>query len=86
MLEQASRRVRIRPMTVKRVVTIFTMVLTVSAVAGCQDKPFMDETARSPYTRYSLLRGKYRPTERTDEFGVKRKALEERLSPLETSY
>ena len=55
----------------------------VSLAGGCQRSPFNDDLARTPYERYMALRGLDRPLTVSDEFGVERKALRERLSPLE---
>lgn len=60
----------------------FGVALTLGFVSGCQESPFRSDLPRTPYERYQVLRGDYRPVSTEDEFGVDQKALRQRLAPL----
>lgn len=59
------------------------VAMLVGTMAGCQKKLFPPELPRSPYDRYSLLRGRDRPQVELDAYGAERPALRQRLAPLE---
>lgn len=58
------------------------LVLGVLAVGGCAKSLFPEDTPRSPYERYQMLRGQEAPKTYTDVFGVERPNIRERLKPL----
>lgn len=62
------------------------MVLMVSAggliLSGCEKPVFPPSAQRTPYERYQVLRGEYRPPTETNAFGGEQPALRDRLTPL----
>ena len=59
-------------------------ILCLCGGGGCVDPLFPEDQARSPFERYSSLRGNEVPKEDLDAFGRPRSALRARLAPLET--
>lgn len=55
-------------------------------LAGCQPALFPDRQQRTPFERFQLLHGDYRPKTRTTEFGAQVPDLRARLRPLEETY
>jgi hypothetical protein len=49
---------------------------------GCQQPLFPEDAPRTPYERYMVLRGQYRPATEQDAYGQERPLLRERLRPL----
>ncbi len=66
----------------KERLTAATVALAVVAMGGCAKQLFPEDTPRSPYERYQMLRGQDRPKTYVDVFGIERPALRERLKPL----
>lgn len=66
-----------------KTITLLTLGLTFLSLTGCNQSLFDDETPRSQYERYSLLRGEYRPMRESNRAGLDRPNLRERLAPLE---
>lgn len=58
------------------------MGLALLAGVGCEKPLFPDNTARSPYERYMVLRGEDRPAKEFNAFGGEEPALRARLRPL----
>jgi len=59
-------------------------VLITPLFMGCKaDKLFPNDLPRSPFSRYSALRGGEPPMTETDEFNQERPALRARLTPTE---
>lgn len=69
-------------MTTDRPVTAMAAMAVVLLSGGCAKELFPEDTPRSPYERYQMLRGQDRPKTYTDVFGVERPAIRERLKPL----
>lgn len=58
------------------------LIAVVVMLVGCHEPLFPDDVPRSPYERYSTLRGKDpTPTER-NQYGIPQPALRKRLRPL----
>ena len=59
------------------------LILATLGLVGCHDPLFPDDVPRSPYERYSTLRGvDPTPTER-NAYGIQQPALRKRLRPLQ---
>ena len=54
-----------------------------TCLCGCNDALFPKDQPRSPYERYSDLRGQTRPAMETKSSGREGPALRQRLAPLE---
>ena len=55
------------------------VVLVLPAMLGCQDPLFTDDSLRSPFERYDIVRDQNAPAFLEDEFGRKRPNLRGRL-------
>lgn len=60
------------------------MACGLAVLSGCQEPLFPERYARNPYERYQTLRGQYRPSTETNEFGAEEPALRRRLQPLDS--
>lgn len=59
------------------------MLASLPALAGCEKPLFPPNAPRSPYERYQVLRGRYRPSTELNVYGGEQPALRQRLAPLE---
>lgn len=62
---------------------ILIAAVTALPLAACEKALFPENTPRTPFDRYAVLRGQSRPATRVNAFGVEEPALRERLRPLE---
>ncbi|MAE65078.1 MAG: hypothetical protein CMJ18_12480 [Phycisphaeraceae bacterium] len=76
----AWRRVLLAFPLVPLLVTLSGLLL---GAGGCERTLFPENAQRTPYERYQILRGKYRPATEEDVYGINRPALRSRLRPLE---
>ncbi len=70
-------------MRLRWALTFPLMALMGLGLIGCNDPLFPEDVPRSPYARYSDLRGQNRAKTEKDAFGRPQPALRERLAPLE---
>ena len=56
--------------------------MVIAVFCGCERPLFPDNTVRSPYERYMVLRGEDRPAKEVNAFGGEEPALRARLRPL----
>lgn len=64
----------------------FAVFLSASCLAtlGCEKALFPPHADRTPYERYQVLHGQYRPAKELNALGGERPALRQRLQPLYT--
>lgn len=63
-------------------ISIFSVMMGLSLIAGCEKPLFVKQAPRTPYERYQVLRGRERAATRQDVYGSEEPALRERLKPL----
>lgn len=54
------------------------------ATLACEKALFPPQAGRTPYERYQVLHGQYRPAKELNAFGGEQPALRQRLQPLYT--
>ncbi len=59
-----------------------TTALVLAMPQGCAQSPFPPNAARTPYTRYQILRGEERPAKEASLTGRDSVNLRNRLKPL----
>jgi hypothetical protein len=59
-----------------------TIIAATLLLVGCHDPLFPEDVPRSPYERYSTLRGQDPSATERDEYGVNQPNLRKRLRPL----
>ena len=62
----------------------WVIVATTLALGGCEKALFPPTADRTPYERYQVLRGEYRPSTQLNAYGGDESALRQRLEPLHT--
>ena len=54
------------------------------AALGCEKALFPPRADRTPYERYQVLHGQYRPAKQLNAYGGEEPALRQRLQPIYT--
>lgn len=64
-------------------VAALATLIVIALCSGCEQPLFVQNQPRTPYERYQILRGQYRPAMQQNVYGGDEPALRDRLRPLD---